>query len=124
MTSLVVAKRYAKALLQIGREDGNYEQYGRELTEMASLFQGAPDLPMALGNPGFPFDGRRSLLAAILQKAGLSPIVSNFFRLLMDRGRIGEVAGIHTVYQRLLDEVKGITRAEVASASALSQAEV
>ncbi|MBI4798684.1 MAG: F0F1 ATP synthase subunit delta [Desulfarculus sp.] len=54
MTSLVVAKRYAKALLEIGREDGNYEQYGRELAEMASLFQEAPDLPTALANPGFP----------------------------------------------------------------------
>ncbi len=124
MTSLVVAKRYAKALLEIGREDGKYEQYGRELADMASLFVEAPDLPTALGNPGFPFDGRRSLLAAILQKAGLSPIVSNFFRLLMDRGRIGEVPGIHAVYQRLLDEVKGITRAEVSSAQALSQAQI
>lgn len=123
MTSLVIAKRYAKALLEIGREDGNYEQYGKELAEMALLFRQAPELPSTLANPAFVFEGRRNLLGALLDKAGLSPIVNNFFRLLMDRGRIGEVAGIDAVYQRLIDEVKGITRAEVSSARALDQAE-
>ena len=124
MTSLIVAKRYARALLDIGREDGKFEQYGQELGEVAALFDQAPELESVLANPAFVFEGRRNLLNALLDKAGLSPIVNNFFRLLMDRGRIGAAKDIHTVYQRLIDEVKGITRAEVSSAAALNPAEV
>jgi len=124
VTSLIVAKRYARALLDIGREDGKYEDYGRELGSVAGLLAQTPELEGALANPGFPFEQRKALLGAILAKASLSPMVSNFFRLLMDRGRIKAVRDIFTVYQQLLDEVKGIRRAEVTSAVALEQAQV
>ena len=124
MTSLIVAKRYARALLEIGREDGKYEQYGQEVAAFAGLLDQAPELEPALANPAFNFEGRKGLLAAILEKMGLSPIVNNFFKLLMDRKRIAAVRGINTVYQGLLDEVKGITRAQVVSAAALGEDEV
>ncbi len=124
MTSLIVAKRYARALLEIGREDGKYEEYGRELKEFASLLGQAPELESVLVNPAFAFDGRKNLLGALLAKTGLSPMVNNFFRLLMDRGRIGAARDINTVYEHLLDEVKGVTRAEVYSAAPLRDADV
>ena len=38
MTSYIVAKRYAKALLEIGKEDGNTEQYGKELGGFAEMW--------------------------------------------------------------------------------------
>lgn len=124
MTSLIVAKRYARALLEIGKEDGKYEDYGSELGSVAGLLDQSPELKAALANPGFPFEQRKALLGAIVDKAALSPMVTNFFRLLMDRGRIKEVAGIFAVYQLLLDEVKGITRAQVLSAAPLADADV
>ncbi len=124
MTSLIVAKRYARALLEIGREDGKYEQYGQELAAFAGLLDQTPELEAALANPAFNFEGRKGLLVAILGKAGLSPITTNFFRLLMDRGRIAAARDINAVYQGLLDEVKGITRARVVSAAALGDDEV
>lgn len=124
MTSLIIAKRYARALLEIGREDGKFEDYGRELTQFSSLLAEAPELESALVNPAFPLESRKNLLSAILAKMGLAPIVNNFFRLLMDRGRIGVARDITTVYGMLLDEVKGVTRAEVTSAAALKDADV
>ncbi len=124
MTSLIVAKRYAKALLEIGREDGKLEEYGRELGEVAGLLAQTPELESALANPGFPFEQRKALLGAVLDKAGLSPMVNNFLRLLMDRGRIKAARDISLVYQRLLDEVKGIQRADIVSAVPLGDAEV
>jgi F-type H+-transporting ATPase subunit delta len=124
VTSLIVAKRYAKALLEIGREDGKYEDYGNELGSVAGMLAQSPDLAAALANPGFPFEQRKGLLNAVLAKVTLSAMVTNFFRLLMDRGRIKEVSGIFTVYQHLLDEVKGITRAQVISAASLNEADV
>jgi len=34
-----VSKRYARALFSIGREDGNYERYGKELLEFTDFFK-------------------------------------------------------------------------------------
>ncbi|MCA1987700.1 MAG: F0F1 ATP synthase subunit delta [Desulfarculus sp.] len=124
MTNLIVAKRYARALLELGKEDGKFEQYGREVLEFVGILNQSPELEPALGNPAFAFEGRKNLLDAILAKAGLSPLVNNFFKLLMDRGRIGAVRAINEVYQQFIDEVKGITRAEVVSAAGLNDAEI
>ncbi len=124
MTSLIVAKRYARALLEIGKEDGNMEQYGRELASVASLLADSEELEQVLANPAIAFEDRSRLLNTFLDKLGLSPIVNNFFRLLMDRGRISAARDISAVYSRLVDEEKGITRAEVVSAAPLAENEV
>lgn len=124
MTSQIVAKRYAKALLEIGREDGQMEQYGRELGEMAALLTDSADLLPVLANPAFELESRKAIMETVVEKMGLSPIVANFFKLLLDRGRITAAADISLVYAGLLDEAKGITRAEVSSASPLSSEEV
>jgi F-type H+-transporting ATPase subunit delta len=124
VTSLIVAKRYARALLEIGKEDGNLEQYGAELAQVASLFDESPELEQVLANPAIDFEDRAKLLNTFLDKLGLSPIVVNFFRLLMDRGRIAGATDISQVYAGLVDQEQGITRAEVVSATALSEEEV
>lgn len=124
MTSSIVAKRYAKALLEIGREDGNYEKYGEEVAAVVALLDASPELDSVLSNPALDLQSRKSVLETLLKKLQLSPITINFFRLLMDRKRIDQTRNISTVYGRLLDEVKGITRAEVTSAASLSDDEL
>ena len=124
MISQIVAKRYAKALLEIGREDGKYEQYGQEVAAVVALFDTSPELESVLSNPALDLQGRKNVLQSLLDKLQLSPMVINFFRLLMDRGRIDQTRAIARVYERLLDEVKGITRAEVTSAAGLSDDEL
>ncbi|MEW5914694.1 MAG: ATP synthase F1 subunit delta [Thermodesulfobacteriota bacterium] len=124
MTSLIVAKRYARALLEIGKQDGKLDQYGQELAALAGLLAASPELEQVLANPAIEFGERSKLLGVFLDKLGLSPMVVNFFRLLMDRGRIAAAKDISAVYGRLLDQEKGITRAEVVSAAPLSDQEV
>ena len=124
MTSLIIAKRYAKALLEIGQEDGNLEQYGKELAEMAALLTESPELESVLSNPAFDLESRMKVLEAILAKTDLSPIVSNFFKLLLERGRFAHARAINEVYAKLVDQVRGITRAQVVSAAPLDDARV
>ena len=51
MTNQILAKRYAKALLTLGREDGNYEQYGQELDQFVTLWEETPEFADAASNP-------------------------------------------------------------------------
>lgn len=124
MISQIVAKRYAKALLEIGQEDGNLEQYGVELNRMAQLFRESEELETALANPAIALDNRRRLLDIFLDKLELSPMVKNFYRLLLDRGRIACTRDITELYSQLLDEVKGVVRAQVLAAAPLSEQEI
>ena len=123
MTSQIVAKRYAKALLDLGQEDGKTKSYGQDLAEMTALFDTSPELEAALANPVFDLESRREVLAEFLEKLSLTPMAKNFFKLLLDRGRIDAVGEINRVYMELMDEVNGLVRARVFTAAPLAEDE-
>jgi F-type H+-transporting ATPase subunit delta len=108
-----VSKRYAKALLSIGQEDGRFEQYGRELSDFTGFCLGNPEVLKVISNRIFPLENRKKVLAAILEKSRYSDIVRSFLNLLMDKDRIGTIEAINDYYERLTDEVSNIARAEV-----------
>jgi F-type H+-transporting ATPase subunit delta len=121
MKNLAVARRYAKALLLIGKEDGQTDSYRKELSEFADLMAREDALNQAITNPLYESSGRRSVLQAVIDKLDVSKTMKSFLLLLFDKGRIGFVDSIDDFYQKLADELKGIARASLVSATALSE---
>ena len=124
MKNLAIARRYAKALLIIGEEDGRAEAYRNELDGVARLLSEHKALETAMTNPLYDVESRRNVLATTIQKLNLSELMRSFLLLLFDKGRIGFIDSINTYYHKLADELKGIARAELVSASPLSDASV
>ncbi|MCU0597135.1 MAG: F0F1 ATP synthase subunit delta, partial [Desulfobacterota bacterium] len=113
MTRSKVSKRYARALLSLGREDGRYQEYGKELKTFADFYESHGELKLAITNPAFTLDDRTQILKALLAKIGPSETVRNFLNLLLDKGRISAVGEISVFYEQLTDEVSNIVGAEV-----------
>ena len=120
MKNLSIARRYAKALLLIGKEDGKAESYKEELDGFANLLSREKKLDQAICNPLYDFAGRKSVLKVIIEKIGLSTIMTSFLLLVFDKGRIGYISDINDYYQQLADELKGVARASLVSATKLS----
>jgi len=120
MKNLSIARRYAKALLLIGKEDGKAESYKEELDGFANLLSREKELDQAICNPLYDSNGRKSVLRAIIEKIGLSTVMTSFLMLLFDKGRIGFISDINDFYQKLADELKGVARASLVSATELS----
>ena len=120
MKNLSVSRRYAKALMLIGEEDGNADQYRQELDEMVALLDGSVELENAMMNPLFDKGDRRRLLAAVLEKTGFSVVMKSFLMLLFDKGRISFLRDIGMFYKKLADELKGVVHATLVSATKLS----
>lgn len=121
MISQTIARRYAKALLVLGQEDGNFDKYGQEVAGFVRS-AAASELTEALTNPIYPAASRRQLLDAVLNKMDLSKITQNFLKLLMDKGRINHIEAISDHYSRLVDEINNIKRAKIITASDLPEA--
>ena len=51
MKNLAIARRYAKALLLIGKEDGQTETYREELAGISGLLDKERSLEQAITNP-------------------------------------------------------------------------
>ncbi len=117
----IIAKRYARALIQLGQEDGQYEQYGRELKAFQELLEASPELRAVMVNPIYEREDKKGLLGAIHQRMHLSQVVRNFLLLLIDKRRIGAFKDIVRCYQALADELAGRLTAKVTSAVSLAE---
>ncbi len=116
-----VSKRYAKALFSLGQEDGNFQQYGRDLTEFTGLCQDNPDFLKVIANPIFVVEERKKVLQFVLDKSSFSDRTINFLNLLLDKNRIGAMEAITDHYLRLVDEVSDIARAVIITARPLKE---
>lgn len=120
MKNLAIARRYAKALLLIGKEDGQVEAYREELHAFSNLLARENALNQAITNPLYDAGERRGVLQTLVGKLGLSKIMASYLILLFDKGRMGYLSEIDSFYQKLADELKGIARAKLVSATELS----
>jgi F-type H+-transporting ATPase subunit delta len=120
MKNLAVSRRYAKALILIGQEDGQAEQYNEELAAVVGLFDSQDGFELALINPLYNKNDRKKVLQAVLAATDLSAIMKSFLVLLFDKGRIGFLREIASYYKDLADELKGVVKASVISATELS----
>jgi F-type H+-transporting ATPase subunit delta len=120
----ILSKRYAKALLLLGQEDGNYRQYGQELAEFTKELEQTGEVGQALISPFYPKEKRGQALTAILDQSSLSDIVKNFLRLLHDKGRFNKLSSILDAYSQLCDGADGLIRGTLTTAAPLSESQL
>jgi F-type H+-transporting ATPase subunit delta len=108
--NFAIARRYAKALLLIGKEDGQTEQYREELQGVAELLAGQKQLADTLANPLYSTEDRKKVLEMIIEKLDLSKAMAAFMALLFEKGRVGFIGSINDFFQKLADELKGVAR--------------
>jgi F-type H+-transporting ATPase subunit delta len=117
-----LARRYAKALLEIGIKQQTYDALGKELDRVADTFAKSPELKQALENPVFPLEKRRLVLDELARRLALSKVVRNFVMLILDKGRIGNLPDIARAHHALVDDHANRVRATVTSARPLDPA--
>lgn len=116
-----IARRYAKALTSLGREDGLYDRYGDELREFSKLCRPGDEFFRALAHRLYPLEHRIRLLEEVLEKSGCSALVKNFLRLLVEKGRIDALPEIVEYYDRLNDELSNVIRVPITTARPLGE---
>jgi F-type H+-transporting ATPase subunit delta len=117
MTNRAAGTRYARALFDIARKEGDIEQAGRDLAGFAGLVAGNDLLSRVLSNPAIPAPNKRAIVEQLLAKAGgVSPVIVKLIGLLADRDRLVLLPDIAAAYRTRLMEHAKIVRAEVVTA--------
>ncbi|HEX7508870.1 MAG TPA: ATP synthase F1 subunit delta [Polyangia bacterium] len=122
-----VSRRYAKAIFAIGLEKGNFEILGRQLNELADLWQESEALRQTLENPIFKLSQKRAVLQGLMPRLAPARQVQSLALLLLERGRIASLPAVARAYEEMCDEKLGRVRARVLSALPLdiaSEAEI
>jgi F-type H+-transporting ATPase subunit delta len=115
------AKRYARAVFELAREEGLVERWGQRLEAVRDIL-GRPEVTRVLANPTIAVRRREEEAAALLGRhAGRE--VMNLARLLVGANRVGELDAIIEQYQLLADEAAGRVRATATTAVPLTRSD-
>jgi F-type H+-transporting ATPase subunit delta len=121
MSTRASGARYARALLDVViREQIDPQQVERQLTAIADVLAGNPELQKVLTSPAVPVSGKRGVMQELVSRlAPVSP-VTKILMMLADRDRLVLIPDLVAVYrERLMDHLK-IVRADVTTAVPLS----
>ncbi len=113
-----IARRYARALFQLAEQQGSLDAVGAGLGTAVDALSDA-DVMRVLTSP-VSRDRKRSLLSRIVDTAAAPPLVRDFLLLVADHGRLKHLPVIRTVFDAMVDDQRGVTRATIKSAGPLS----
>jgi F-type H+-transporting ATPase subunit delta len=119
-----VAGRYASALFSLARDDRQTDVVAEALAKFDALIAESPDLERMVRSPVFSAADQLKALDAILADANIGGVAANFIRLVTSKRRLFFIREMIADYRKLNDAYRGVTRADVTSATALTDAQI
>jgi F-type H+-transporting ATPase subunit delta len=114
-----VARRYAKAIFSLARDEQTLEPVAAELERLATLVAD-PALGNTITSPLLSAAARSAIARTLADQLQLSTTTRNFLGLLANHKRLDQLGAIFDHYRRLLDAQLAQVRAHISSAVALS----
>ncbi len=121
MRQTILARRYAKALFSLGKEDGKNEGYSEVLNAIAELYKNE-SVENALVNPLYPVEARQKVMAKIGELAKADAIMTRFLDLLIEKKRADILPDIAAEMRIMVDQEQNISHGSVVSAIELDDA--
>ena len=117
-----VGRRYAKALLDLAREQGELDAVLRDVGTLSDAWKTSSELRDVVQNPVLPKPALKSVVDGLMEKLGCSKLTRNTVKLLADKGRLPQLDDVLRVLDELAEAETGRVRVEVTSAKPLSDA--
>lgn len=111
-----IARRYARALLDVVLPRDLYERIHQELKDLEVLFRELPDLVRSLEQPGRPLREKRRVIGELGQRLDLHPLTVRFLELVAENRRLRDWSAILRLLERLYQEAQGIQPLQVITA--------
>ena len=124
MSTSAIARRYAKALVQLGAEEGAVDRFNGELTGFNAVLAANTDLGAIFRNPAYGIGAKKEILKGIIGKLSLSVTVANFLQLLLDRSRLSILPQVAESFGTLAYELSGVIRPTLTSGLPLDEGQV
>ena len=121
MSVFKVASRYAKSVIDLAKEQNILDVVKTDMEQVAQVIKSSTELQAVLNNPIIKTDKKQSILKSLFE-GKVNPVVSSFFDIMVKKGRSELVYATALEFVREYNEIKGIVKAEVISATALSEA--
>ena len=122
MSQGVIARRYAKALINLAEKD--LEITGNSLAEIADVYSNSTELSEVLSDTKISSQIKQDVLKNILKKIKVSKLVDTFIRYLLAKRRIVLLPNIERAFNLLLQEKLGRIEAGITVAQEIPEVTV
>jgi F-type H+-transporting ATPase subunit delta len=122
VSTAIVARRYAQAVMDLGVEEGRLDRIVRDFETVADAWATSAELRNAIENPLVPNATKRAVVHELTDQIGASPTTEKALLLLVDRHRMRVLPHLARELQELADGREGVVRAEVTTAVPISDA--
>jgi F-type H+-transporting ATPase subunit delta len=120
---IILAKRYAKAIFSLGKEQNKVDTYAESLAAIAELYENSElGVADALTNPLYPLEARQKVMAKIAESVDADAIMTSFLNLLIEKKRVDVLPDIAREVQVMVDREENISHGSVTSAVKLNKA--
>ena len=119
----LVAKRYAKALLELADgENISKEDMLKELIDITESVKGSQDLIRVMSSPVISGNEKKNVLSKLFEQSS-GKVILNFLRLLVDKNRFSMLESISKEYSNEINKLNNILSINVTSAINLTDDE-
>jgi F-type H+-transporting ATPase subunit delta len=121
MVNVSIARRYARALLDVSSEARRTDAVADQLSSLVKAFEQSRELSDVFLNPAYSRGQRSQVVEALMQLVGnVEPALANTLRLLVDRNRLIYLPDIARAFRDMADAQAGRVRGQVTSATKLT----
>ena len=124
MSAGSLARRYARAVIELGEANKNLDKMGGDLRSLAKAMKESEELQDALTNPAIRRADRRKVLDGLLKVIGAQPQTKNLVYVLLDGERVGSLIAISREVDAMIQAKSGRVTAEITSAQPLDAGQV
>lgn len=119
MRTSKVAKRYAQGLLNFTQEAGSTTSVFSEMKDLVNTIEKSKELQSFFSSP--IIDGRKKVSVSAEIFKSFSPVTRNLIQLVIKHGREKELSGIGQEFINKVEDLNGVQRITLTSATELSE---
>ncbi len=120
----VIAKRYAKALVQLAEEKKSVDKTRTDMAAFVAAVNELPALQKLFASPVFTPENKKAVIKELGAKLGMQPATQRFVEHLAETGRIRHVRDVFEAFQEILAERTNRAMARLTTAAPIAPADL
>ncbi len=120
----IIAKRYAKALVELAHEKNTVDRTKADLASFAATVSEQALVQKLFASPAFTPEAKKAVIGELASKLGLQKTTTRFIEYLAETGRIRYVRDVQEAFEELLAERQNRAQVKLTTATALAGGEL
>jgi F-type H+-transporting ATPase subunit delta len=119
-----VAKRYARALVELSEEKKTVDKTKADLAAFVGAVDALPAMQKLFASPVFTPENKKAVIKDLAGKLGMQPTTQRFVEHLAETGRIRYVKDVNEAFQEILSERQNRASVRLTTAVAINNGDL